>query len=157
MRGHHRLVARAVVAFGVLTLSSAVGPVASAASGVGIVVAPAAGIPTAGIYNVVPQCNAGAGVATSLNEFSFAVVGTAEAYATDGTPVVATGVYCVVKDRVTGRWYGQTVPRAFPGPYAASEGLIQVPFSSNPMMCGYANAIFANNAVATGKTSDQAC
>ena len=157
MRGHRRLVARTAVAIGVLTLTSAVGPAASAASGVGIIVAPAAGIPTAGRHNVVPQCNAGAGVATSLNQFSFAIVGTAEAYATDVTPVIATGVYCIVKDRVTGEVYGQTVPRAFPGPYAASEGVIPVPFNSDPMMCGYANALFANNAVATGKTSDPKC
>ncbi|HEX8001111.1 MAG TPA: hypothetical protein VF519_00280 [Mycobacteriales bacterium] len=132
-------------------LFSAVGAPASATGGVGVLLAPAVGAPAAGKNNVTVQCNATVGVATGLNQVSYVVVGTAEAYSTDGTPAIATGVYCVVKD-ANGRTYGATPPTALPGPAVASVGLINVPLLSDPLLCGYGNALFANNATATGKT-----
>lgn len=116
------------------------------------VLAPAVAVPTAGTYNVVPQCTASIGVATNLNQITYVIKGDAVAYASDGTPAVATGITCKVIDRVTRATYGTVPPTAYPGSYATSVGLVTVPFNSDPMLCGYGNALFSNNATASSKT-----
>lgn len=115
------------------------------------ILAPAAGIPTAGTYNVVPQCNPGPGVATNLNQITYLIQGDAIAYSTNGVPPVATGITCSVFDADTGAYYG-SASAAMPGALAVAASPVTVPFNSNPYLCGVANALFANNATATNGT-----
>jgi len=124
----------------------------ASAEGVPLVLTPVAGLPTTARYNAVPQCAAAAGVATGLNEISFVVQGSAEAYASDGTVAIGTGITCAVVDAVTGKYYGST-SMAMPGSAAFTVGLVKVPFDSHPKLCGHANALFANNATAFGRTA----
>jgi hypothetical protein len=116
------------------------------------VLAPAVGLPTAAAYNVTPQCNAGPGVATNLDQVTYVIVATAFAYSTDGTPAAATGVTCKVVDAVTGEVYGRATG-ALPGAAAVAASPVTVPLDSTPRLCGSANALFMNNAVATGYTT----
>lgn len=116
------------------------------------VLAPAVGIPSTGRHNVVPQCNASVGVATNLEQVLFVVQGSAEAYSTNGSYAIATGVTCVVVDARTGATYGSTPGQAMPGPVAATAAIVAVPMDSTPKLCGYAHALFSDNQPAYGRT-----
>lgn len=97
-------------------------------------------------YALTAQCNMSPGISTTPGFFTYAVEGTADAWATNGAVAIGTTITCYVKDRFTGATYA-SLSNGMPGPHAQVEGTVVAPPTS--YVCARASAVFNDNGSAS--------
>ena len=121
---------------------------ASPALAVSGVLLPTIGVGGSGPHHVVGHCTPGAGVATNLNQISYAIVLDATSFASNGSIPVGTSGQCIAYNTNTNHVYG-SVSGGLPGGAVTAVGIITVPTNANAALCVKANALFNDNGTAS--------
>ncbi|MDQ1694873.1 MAG: hypothetical protein QOJ03_226 [Frankiaceae bacterium] len=108
---------------------------------------PTIGTGGSGVHHVNASCTPGAGVATNLNQISYAIEATASSYSTNKSLPVGTTVKCYAYRVSTHGIYG-SIAGGEPGAAAAAAGVVAVPTTVESALCVKATALFNDNATA---------
>ena len=136
-----------VAAFATATGAAAV-LAASPAFALSGVLAPTIGLGGNGAHHVTGNCTVSAGVATNLNQVTYAGTATASSFSTNGSVPIATSVACYAYNTVTGAQIAGFA-NGDPGPEAVAPGTLTVSTNVSAALCVQANALFNDNQTAS--------
>jgi len=144
MNTHRKIgvVAAFVTAAGAATVLAA-SPAFAAA-----VLAPTLGLGGTGAHHVAGNCTVSAGVATNLNQVTYAGTATASSFSTNGSVPIATSVECYVYNTANGAAIA-SFAGGEPGPEAVAPGTVTVSTNVSAALCVQANALFNDNGTAS--------
>jgi hypothetical protein len=109
---------------------------------------PTIGIGGTGAHHVTANCTPGAGVATNLNQITYAIAATSSSFSTNGSVPIGTSVQCYAYNVDTGGVYA-SISGGLPGAEGAAAGTVTVPTNANAALCVKANALFNDNGTAS--------
>lgn len=144
-----KLPSKIAMATGVVTAAGAITTFAAtpalAANGL---LLPTIGLGGSGPHHVTANCTPGAGVATNLNQITYAIAATASSFSTNGSVPIATAVTCYAYNTDTNHVYA-SISGGLPGPDGAAAGTVTVPTNANAALCVKANGLFNDNGTAS--------
>ena len=109
---------------------------------------PTLGLGSNGPHHVTGSCTPGAGVATNLNQITYAIAATSSSFSTNGSVPIATSVACYAYNTSNNAVYA-SIAGGLPGPEGAAAGTATVPTNVNAALCVKANALFNDNGTAS--------
>jgi hypothetical protein len=121
---------------------------ASPAFAVNGLLLPTVGSGSNGPHHVNASCTPTVGVATNLNQISYALEATATSYSTNGSVPIGTSVQCFAYRVSNNHIYG-SIAGGEPGPAAAAAGVVAVPTTVESALCVKAHGLFNDNGTAS--------